>query len=78
MTAQFDLFAPPVIERAATIPAGAVFMHGGRALRIYRLYGNDAHAPVIVEELASFGATTLKGQFSLWNYRAVSDAMRRR
>lgn len=74
--AQFDLFPPPVIERRAEIPAGAVFQSGGRFLKIYRVFGDvsDKAAPVIVEELQSFGAS-LKGQFGLWSQDAVARAM---
>jgi hypothetical protein len=74
MQSQLSLFAPPAIERAATIPAGIVFRFYGRALRVHRLYGSDARAPVIVEELAEFGST-LKGQFAIWSYDAVSRAV---
>ncbi len=71
---QYDLFARPVIERAATIPRGAVFFYSGRPLRVYRVYGDDARAPVIVEELAAFGST-LKGQYALWSQDAVVRAL---
>lgn len=71
---QFDLFALPVIERTASIAVGVVFNHGGRALRVHRAYGTDPRAPVIVEELASFGST-LKGQYALWSLDAVRRAM---
>jgi hypothetical protein len=73
---QFDLFSPPIIESPASVPADAVFQYGGRSLRVHRVYGNDARAPVIVEELASFGETTLKGQFALWSLDAVRRAMK--
>jgi hypothetical protein len=73
---QFDLFAPPVIERAATISTGAMFEHAGRTLRVYRTYGTDARAPVIVEELGEFGST-LRGQFALWSVDAVKRAIDR-
>lgn len=74
---QFELFAPPTIERRAEIPKGAVFSHGGRFLKIYRVFGTDAAAPVIVEELQSFGST-LKGQYGLWSQDAVARALARR
>jgi hypothetical protein len=74
MPTQLALFAPPVIERAATIPADVVFHYAGRPLRVHRIYGTDARAPVIVEELVPFG-TTLKGQFALWSYDAVARAI---
>ena len=73
---QFDLFSPSAIERRAEIPAGAVFQSGGRFLKVYRVFGSDAAAPVIVEELQDFG-TTLKGQFGLWSQDAVSRAIAR-
>lgn len=72
LSRQFDLFAPPAIERAASIAVDAVFFHAGRALRVHRVHGNDNAAPVIVEELAPIGRA-LKGQFSLWS----ADAVRR-
>jgi hypothetical protein len=71
---QFELFAPPVVERRAEIPAGAVFSSGGRFLKVYRVFGTDAAAPVIVEELQAFGST-LKGQFGLWSQEAVARAL---
>lgn len=74
---QLDMFAPPVIERRAEVPAGAVFQSGGRFLKVYRVFGADASAPVIVEELQAFG-TTLKGQYGLWSQDAVSRALARR
>ena len=78
MTNQFDLFAPPVIERAATISPGAVFKSGGRFLKVYRVFGNvgDKSAPVIVEELQAFGQS-LAGQYGLWAQDAVARAMSR-
>ena len=72
---QFDLFIP-VITRRAEIPGGAVFMHGGRALRVFRVYGTDAAAPVIVEELTD--AVTIKGQLALWSAGAVTRALARK
>lgn len=74
---QLDLFAPPAIERPAAIPVGYVFAYGGRSLRVHRVYGVDAAAPVIVEELAQFG-TTLKGQFAIWSAQGVMRAAARR
>jgi hypothetical protein len=71
---QFDLFSPPVIQRAASIATGVVFMHAGRALRVHRVTGKDAAAPVIVEELGTFG-TTLAGQYALWSKDAVSRCL---
>lgn len=79
MNRQFDLFPPPMIERSAEIPSGAVFQSGGRFLKVYRVYGSvaDKAAPVIVEELQSFG-TTLKGQYGLWSQDAVARALARK
>lgn len=73
---QLDLFAPPVIEQRAAIPADTVFMYAGRSLRVVKTYGTDAAAPVIVEELVSFGPSTLKGQFALWSADGVTRAYR--
>jgi hypothetical protein len=71
---QFDLFEPPQLERPASISAGFVFPFAGRHLRVVKAYGSDAAAPVIVEELASFGASTLKGQYALWSLQGVQRA----
>lgn len=71
---QPDLFERPVIERPAALPSGLVFAYAGRALRIARSYGTAANAPVIVEELATFG-TTLRGQYGLWSVDAVNRAI---
>jgi hypothetical protein len=74
-----DLFAalyppaPPVIERQAAIPAGAVFMFGGRPLQVTKTYGTDAAAPIIVEELTD--AVTHKGQYGLWSADGVMRQM---
>jgi hypothetical protein len=73
---QLDMFTPPTLERRAEIPAGAVFQSGGRFLKVYRVFGSEDDAPVIVEELQSFG-TTLKGQYGLWSQDAVSRALAR-
>jgi hypothetical protein len=75
---QFDLFKPPTIERRAEIPAGMVFNYAGRPLLVVKSYGTDAAAPVIVEELASFGPRTLRGQLAIWSADSVSRAMRGR
>lgn len=69
------VFAEPVLERTAEIPAGAVIEHGGRPL-IVRRVGSDPAAPVILEELATFG-TTLAGQLALWSADGVLRAMKR-
>lgn len=76
---QFDLFKPPVIERRAQIPSGAVFQFGGRFLKVYRVFGDmsDKASPVIVEELTAFGST-LKGQFGLWSQDAVARFLDKR
>lgn len=71
---QFDLFTHPAIERSEIVPRGFVFHAGGRALKVYRVTATDARAPVIVEELASFGST-LAGQYGLWSYDAVLRAV---
>lgn len=68
----------PSIHRAAEIPAGAVFGYGGRFLKVVRVLGTDPAAPVIVEEMVSFGPVVLAGQLSLWAADGVSQAMRRR
>ena len=73
---QPDLFAQPAFERRADIPAGAVFMYGGRPLYVVKVYGSDAAAPIIVEELTN--AAVLKGQFALWSADGVIRAMRGR
>jgi hypothetical protein len=68
------LFAPPQIVRHAEVPSGAVFNFAGRPLRVFRTYGSDPAAPVILEELAAFG-TTLRGQLSIWSADAVMRAL---
>lgn len=65
---------PPTIERCAAIPTGLVFLYGGRALRVARVYGTGASAPVIVEEMRD-GPRWLKGQFALWCVDGVSRAI---
>jgi hypothetical protein len=72
---QLDLFKPPEIEQAAPLPADAVFMYGGRPLRIVKSYGTDEAAPVIVEELSD--RYTLKGQYGLWSAGGVRRHMGR-
>lgn len=62
------------IERNQQAPSGAVFWHRGRPLKIVRSYGTDARAPVIVEELATFGST-LTGQYALWSCKAVLSCL---
>lgn len=73
MKHQPDLFDPPTITRQAEIPAGCVFTYGGRALRVSRVSGTDAAAPVVVEELTN--AVALKGQFAIWSADGVSRAL---
>jgi hypothetical protein len=73
---QGDLFAPPVIERPAALPSGAIFHYGGRALLIVRSLGTDAAAPVIVRELSG-GSTWLAGQYAIWSAAAVSKLIKR-
>jgi hypothetical protein len=72
---QLDLFTPRA-ERRAEIPRGVVFQSGGRFLRVYRVTGTDAAAPVIVEELQAFGSS-LAGQYGLWSQDAVARALTR-
>lgn len=67
--------AQPVLTRRAEIPAGAVFVHAGRPLKVVRVHGIDAAAPVIVEELASFGQAVLAGQYALWSVAGVAACM---
>jgi hypothetical protein len=64
------LIPKPALERRAEIPAGAVFKFAGRALRVFRVYGDQPSSVVIVEEL-----TTFKGQFALWSAEAVSRVL---
>lgn len=71
---QPTLFDPPAIQRAAIIPAGAVFHFGDRALRVRRVWGSMSGDVVIVEELASFGKS-LAGQYGIWSVEAVSRAL---
>jgi hypothetical protein len=74
MNRQIELF-PPQITRSAEIPAGTVF-NWKRPLLVVKVHGSDAAAPVIVEELASWGPSTLKGQLGLWSADSVTRAMR--
>jgi hypothetical protein len=67
--------APPVISRRAEVAAGGVFDFAGRSLLVRKAYGSDPAAPVIVEELASFGPKVLAGQLSIWSNDAVLRAM---
>lgn len=70
-----DLFERPTIERQAPIAVGYVFNYAGRLLRVVRVHGEDAAAPVILEELSDFG-TTLRGQYALWSRDFVLRASR--
>jgi hypothetical protein len=76
MSHQPDLFGRPAYERRAEIPFGTVFSFGARPLYVVKVYGSDAAAPVIVEELSNI--VTLKGQFALWSADGVTRAMRGR
>lgn len=71
---QLDLIAPPVLERSAEVPAGAVFVHAGRPLIVRSVHGSDAAAPVIAEELTAVGQA-LPGQLALWSADGVLRAM---
>ena len=71
---QLDLIAPPVIERRAEVPAGAVFTFAGRSLIVRSVHGPDAAAPVITEELSAVGRA-LAGQLALWSADGVLRAM---
>jgi hypothetical protein len=71
---QPDLFDPPAIQRAAIIPAGAVFQFAGRPLRVRRVWGSQSGDVVIVEELVAFGKS-LAGQYGIWSVEAVSRAL---
>ena len=75
LPAQLDLIAPPVIERSAHVPAGAVIAYAGRPLIVRSVHGTDAAAPVILEELSPVGQA-LAGQLSLWSADGVLRAMR--
>lgn len=70
------LVAPPSLLRQAEIPSGLAFHFGGRMLIVRRVFGCDKGAPVIVEEMADFGESTLRGQLSLWSVGGVTAAMR--
>jgi hypothetical protein len=65
--------APPVV-RTAQVTQGAVFMHMGRPLRVDKVTGDDAAAPVILEELTSWGISGA-GQYCLWSVDFVTRAM---
>lgn len=49
-------------------------MHAGRPLRVEKVMGDDAAAPVILEELTAWG-NSLAGQFCLWSVDFVQRAM---
>jgi hypothetical protein len=62
MTRDF-LLAPPAIVAEAQLPIGGLVIFGGRQLVIFRTYGTDPAAPVILEERS--------GQYALWSADAV-------
>jgi hypothetical protein len=72
---QIEMF-PPQLERRAQIPAGTVFDFG-RPLLVVETFGDDAAAPVIVEELVET-EYSLKGQLGLWSLDGVTRAMRQK
>jgi len=51
-----------------------VFWFGGRALKVHRVTGSDAAAPVILEELVG-GLDYPAGQLELWSHAAVLRAL---
>lgn len=62
---QSDLFIVPLaLHQQAPIAAGSLVEYGGRLLAVVKVYGGDAAAPVILEELTNVAA--LKGQYALW------------
>ncbi|RAI45275.1 hypothetical protein [Rhodoplanes roseus] len=65
----------PALRRDAAIAVGAVIWHGGRPLAVFRVHGEDAAAPVILEELTT--RCGLRGQLCLWSLDAVTKAMMR-
>lgn len=75
-----DLFETAESRCGDEIEAGMKFTFGGRTLRVISVHGEDAQAPVVTEELSSFGQTALRGQLSLWSASAVqtAGAIRRR
>ncbi len=62
------------IVRTAQVTEGAVFLYAGRPLRVARVTGDDAAAPVICEEMVSWGVS-LAGQYCLWSVDLVVRAM---
>lgn len=69
-----SLLPPPGVEQP--IPAGVVFWWQGRPLRVVRVAGADAAAPVICEEMAAVG-DGLAGQLSLWSLDVVLHVLER-
>lgn len=61
-------------ERPAPIQPGQIIMIGMRPVMVVRLHGTDDAAPVIVEEMISFGAS-LPGQLALFPLRAFTDPL---
>lgn len=68
-----ELIAPPTLTRTAPVTVGEVFWHWGQARRVVRVYGEDAAAPVIVEELEAVGYAQ-PGQYGLWSADSVRRA----
>lgn len=67
---------PPAIVRPATLEPGTMFWWQGRPLKVAKVYGTDAAAPVIVEELtgdAHLGH--LAGQYAIWSLDMVQQAI---
>jgi hypothetical protein len=64
----------PKLVRAAEIACGTVFVHAVRPLRVVKVTGSDPAAPVILEELASWG-DCLAGQLALWSADGVLRAI---
>lgn len=75
------LATPAPIVRPAEIRTGTTFVFAGRLLRVERVTGSDAAAPVIVEELMDGpimpdGAPAwYRGQFALWSADGVGRAI---
>lgn len=70
MTVSRETFAPPAVQRRAIAAAGAVFMYGGRPLKVVEVRDGCA----ILEELTAWGPS-LAGQLCLWAVEAVDAAL---
>jgi hypothetical protein len=68
-----DQIAPPRQERPAPVQVGEVFTWRGCMRRVVRTFGEDAAAPVIVEEMTAVGHA-LPGQYGLWSAESVRRA----